>query len=686
MELRIKVYGIEKNIQNNTLSEWDSSGNIPLGWSDYREVKAVGGGNFGYLCSFNYYGHENSYIQIDTTQFIGSYSLYFNYIGIFGFRTKFVDGTYQYHYFSSTTAFKLQKVDLSLTDVDHVRFFKTTNANTYLDFVSLLPEGYPTEISFRNLNVNNILEIDSLTRAIEDDLFSFVSDNISFTIFDGAGDGSHQSIEEMKTSKKLYRMDIYYNNGVKEFNFMYFTDPTNIVKKMQGGLTTYEITAFELTTYFKINGWYLGTLQNTLNADEEIESQEYHYLVEGYNTIEQIINNSILEAKKFLIAEYIPVEEIISDVTVVNSIIESSFSFPGRIIDVYYNAVRDRTFIIVVVSESQLIYEIRFNSLFLIDEKPFGYLTKFVDPGSHILATVAIVGTGYGDINGIHHVIAGSTGYSLYGVYWYYGQDNNLNAHGEYVHHIEIDTLTFYRFGITEEGTPFVSADNPLPQERFTNEVNGIVNDYQFNYNASNFEIHLYDFAGDEIVQYYTPGSILFNNDRSLINYTVSLLPSGLSDYTATNMTFIGLLKDLAIIQNAYFYFTYSGNNIIIVFHSRGYSDDPDSTIISLYSCSKNESTHDFIDYSRFETETFKNLISMKRSLLAYYRNFYGNGLEILKLTVNSILSLSLGDIVTVGGKKYIIRQMEQEIGYKSNSDFIEIPPTYLELMEVKYN
>jgi hypothetical protein len=54
-------------------------------------------------------------------------------------------------------------------------------------------------------------------------------------------------------------------------------------------------------------------------------------------------------------------------------------------------------------------------------------------------------------------------------------------------------------------------------------------------------------------------------------------------------------------------------------------------------------------------------------------------------LTINDVLDLSLGDIVTVEDTKYIIRVLEQEIGYKDESGIIQAPKLFLELMEVKF-
>jgi len=181
--------------------------------------------------------------------------------------------------------------------------------------------------------------------------------------------------------------------------------------------------------------------------------------------------------------------------------------------------------------------------------------------------------------------------------------------------------------------------------------------------------------------------SSYMDNEYTAVSFLSELIPSGIPNYFLIDTTFIGMLIDLAVIQNAFFYFVYktSAGAMELVFQTRAYDTATSTLTLDLNNASDYEETYDYIDYSDFETETFKDIVAMKRSLLAYYRNFYGNGLKIIKLTMNELLDISLGDIVTVEGVLYIIRSLETEIGHKDIGSRIEAPKMYLELMEVLF-
>jgi len=689
MELIITVTEVDKSISNNTLSSWTAAGDVPIGW-DSRNVKAVEGGNFGYLCHFL---DNTAYIKQTLYLTQGRYTIHFNFNGNIQIGYT-ISGSYQYNIYSGTTEinkFEFRSITFDVVDDNFgIRIqMPLINLGAYLDFVSVLPENFPAGLNQSFINTKNILNIDTLSRYIENDLFSFVSDSITLSIFDD-GNSSYTIIKDMLQSGKLFRLNVGYNNGVKWYYLILFCDPSTISKTTENGRSIYNIEAFELASYFKVNGWFLGNLVSELeDVTGEILEQNYYFLVENYNTIEEIIQAGIDEAKKFFIAESVPISSISKDVTVYEKLINSTFNFIGRIVDVWYNEDRDRTFIIVATDENQILYEVRYNSLSQIATKPYTYFTRFVDPVDKVVATVSMVGVDVG--SGIDEEVwqMPVSTYSLYSVYWDYNETGELQARSIYNNHVSYDGNTVFRFGATFDSdnnfNPSVSSENQLPWDRFTANVSGISNSYSFNFQSDIYRIRTFDRANELIDDIYVPGSIINGLNKTTIDATLSLLPVGLSDYKLSNKTFIDMLKDLSVIQNAFFYFNYeiSSSNMQIVFQTRAYETATSQLTLDLNNASKYEETYDYIDYSDFETETFKDIVSMKRSLLAYFRNFYGNGLKIIKLTMNELLDISLGDIVTVEGNKYIIRSLETDIGYKDMTGMIQTPRMYLELMEV---
>ena len=92
MELSIKVIEIEKNIVNNTLSSWTVNGDVPIGWESLG-VKAVEGGNFGYLCHFL---DNTAYIKQTLYLTQGRYTIHFNFNGNIQIGYT-ISGSYQYN-------------------------------------------------------------------------------------------------------------------------------------------------------------------------------------------------------------------------------------------------------------------------------------------------------------------------------------------------------------------------------------------------------------------------------------------------------------------------------------------------------------------------------------------------------------------------------------------------------------
>lgn len=678
MDLSIKIIEIEKNLENNNLSLWNPDGDVPIGW-DSDGVKAVEGGNFGYRCEFL---EDGSYIQQHLNLSNGRYRVYMYYTGHI-----FVNYYYTSVFNRASPAGQWEFWSFEF-DINHSSYLQFTMLEgDMLDYVAIYPSSYPDNLSFSYLNTNNIININNLLTSIENELFSFVSDNLTIEAFDD-NNPDYTILEDMLQANKLFRIDIVYNDGVNSYSFMFFSDPSLISKKIVEGVTNYSIEMFEISSYFKLNGWYLGNLITEYEDETgEVTGQNYYYLVEGYNSISDIIQDGLNQVRRYLIAEYIPIKSFSKSVEVYNKLINTSFDFVGRIVDVWYNEDRDSVFIIVTTQSLQILYRIDYSGLTRISSFSFNYIVRFVNPQDKVVAVVAMQGRDAGSgINESIWALPEST-YILQSAYWDYNENNELESYTDAVGDIIYNSATVFRFGVDSDFTPFVSESNPLPWDRFVNSVTGSNNSYSFNSQNDNYRIRLYNIQGQKIKDIYIPASNINNQNKTQIDATVSLLPIGISDYALSNKTFIDMLKDLAVIQNAFFYFKYkvSADSLQVCFKTRESEAVTSALTLDLNYASSYEETFDYIDYSDFETETFKNIVSMKRSLIAYYRNFYGNGIKIIKLTMNQQLNISIGDIVTVSGNLYIVRTLETVIGYENSGSIIESPKLYIELMEVLF-
>jgi hypothetical protein len=689
MDLSIKVIEIEKNIVNNTLSLWSANGDVPIGWDDSLNVQAVEGGNFGYLCKFLGSGSTNSYISQPLTAY-GEIIIYANFRGrLFVEILTSAGETHYIRYIESIGEYGLLSLNFNNSATGGTlrlsAMIEPENSDnpgimdTYLDFISILPSGYPAALPTSYINTSNITSISDLTLAIERDLFSFVSDSISFEIFED-NNTDYTILEDMLQADKLFRIDIIYDNDVKEYKLIFFTDPSLIKKSIRNGISMYSIEAFEISSYFRVNGWFLGTLKSTIDVlTGEITDQQYNFLVSGYNTIEEIIQAGIDEANKFIIAEYIPVGSIAKLVTTTNKTISSSFQCLGRIVDYYYNPIAKTVYILVYNEDNQQnIYEIKFGSLILVDSFSYDFFIRFdrsyAGSNEIMFKKRSILGNN-GSYNNNEHLM------SLYlpNIIILSYSHVIISPTGEYTH-INDGYIEYVPTQITEVIEEF------LPQITDGEIVNEDVIQYSFTMIQNVSSLRIIGVDGRPVYDQNFNSSYM-DNEYTAVSFLSELIPSGIPNYFLIDTTFIGMLIDLAVIQNAFFYFVYktSAGAMELVFQTRAYDTATSTLTLDLNNASDYEETYDYVDYSDFETETFKDIVAMKRSLLAYYRNFYGNGLKIIKLTMNELLDISLGDIVTVEGVLYIIRSLETEIGYKDIGSRIEAPKMYLELMEVLF-
>ena len=160
-----------------------------------------------------------------------------------------------------------------------------------------------TQIDSLPLDTKYIKEIDNLRRDIEDDLFTFKSDTISFVIKNYTQSGYFSPINFLSQSEKIFRLDMTFHLDSGDKLMRYFVNNDGSVRDKQPASDYVIVTGYELSTLFKDNGWYLGDIQQVEN-----ESASYKFSTNGVKPINEFIPSIEAETKK-LIAKYkIPID------------------------------------------------------------------------------------------------------------------------------------------------------------------------------------------------------------------------------------------------------------------------------------------------------------------------------------------------------------------------------------------
>ena len=123
------------------------------------------------------------------------------------------------------------------------------------------------------LNITQIKNFENFIREVEDDLFTFKSDALSFTIRNYGSDGSYFNTNDFETySDRIFRFDILAtysgaNGSDITKKMVLFSNNDTITKTRQPLSNDLSIQLYELSTLFKDNGWFLGKVTT---EDEEV--------------------------------------------------------------------------------------------------------------------------------------------------------------------------------------------------------------------------------------------------------------------------------------------------------------------------------------------------------------------------------------------------------------------------------
>jgi len=191
----------------------------------------------------------------------------------------------------------------------------------------------------KHLDTTQVKHFDDFTRAIEDDLFTFKSDNMSFTVRHYGSNGDYFNTEDFITySDRIFRFDINMKyidiDGDDIDKKMVMFSNNDTIKRIHTPITDdLTIELFELSTLFKDNGWFLGT-PTTENEGEPEEKTYFKYNtyvsggspdIIGFNvSTADVLTNLTEDIRTLITRHFIPVP--INDFDIGNEIVNSDFT------------------------------------------------------------------------------------------------------------------------------------------------------------------------------------------------------------------------------------------------------------------------------------------------------------------------------------------------------------------------
>ena len=332
--LKIEVSSIANVVTNGNFELWEN--NVPYGWVGYRSgyANTLWGLGVqlvvaeGYVAPFVTQIIPSSNFTTGNSYTIGIWSKHDVKIYVHGTGGMVLEEhndaewTFHEHTFQADGGdITIQLSKINAYDEDGINVCFIDNCFVYSN------DWYPER---KELKMTAIKNFENFTREVEDDLFTFKSDALSFTIKNYGSDGSYFNTNDFETySDRIFRFDILATydgaNGsdiVKKM--VLFSNNDTIHKTRQPKSNDLEIQLYELSTLFKDNGWFLGKVV----TDEEAEETYFRY--NTYNgtdpsimasgvSIDDVLTNIQSDIRDLIRRHFIPVP--LNDFVVNNEIV-----------------------------------------------------------------------------------------------------------------------------------------------------------------------------------------------------------------------------------------------------------------------------------------------------------------------------------------------------------------------------
>ena len=735
--LKIQVSSIANLVGNSDFSRWYE--NVPIGWEvtegtgEVRAIPFEGGfacgivdiesGTETYLTQslgsdftagdvYRLYvvakGSGKIYLEDNSAGWteVENYSFSSNNWDSFGINIPIANGSTEH------------RIKIDAVYNSNIDYFQVNIVNFYkVDWYS---EKKP-------LKIDEITNIEDLSREIEDDIFTFKSDAVTLEVYNyGDSHSSYFNPEDFLTaSYKIYRFDMQfdYEDSITK-DIILFSNNDSIKRIRRPGADIVRLELYELPTIFKDNGWFLGTLTDGKYDDDGDMVEEPYYIYKSHDVGSSVYNANVAIAdvvselqsdiNLLMRQRVIPVRN--TDFTITNNL-----SGDSERINIYYRDVigsgqgeyyivdmvvtpTERKFLMLAPNNnigngngcnSVSIWELKNDSTLT----PTDITIDFPSDAYYM-----ILG---GGVNvAFIHEYNGATVYN-------YNQEDDIDGK-----HIEFATILTYRISIPGSRPVMTKitayGNNTDVDEGDESEYdlvylghlletgnNGIYNEYASSYIDSRGRLTYnlgYDaetdnfawVANNQIEDSY--GNIYLLNgveeysyvdDNGIdlefpVFYATELVSSiyrfpQYYSFKLKNATPSDVLKELAITQDAVWYLDYSGSNIEVNIYKR----DPSTTSPTNWSdrdwLYSNESVR-MIKFDDLRSQLFVNDFERMRDFIGYYNYRYGSGRGEIEAQEWGYHDYGLRDIIRYNDKTYFVKQFSLEnYNYATNFRIFEI-------------
>lgn len=568
-------------------------------------------------------------------------------------------------------------------------------------------------INEEELEKELITEKDNLRVRIEDDLFTFISNDISMELRNVANSG-YMNPMNFITEDKLYAIVIKYNSGtstIPVYQYQYlFTNWDNCSREQTNDSDYISLSFFELSGLLSDMNWYLGRY---IYDPEVSDFGVYNFRTENPLILdkdsplapspapdEDLLNDRLLPAlQNVVVQNMLPVypnninleieDNLLSDIGFISNIdmIDGEGDGKKRLLDYFIDTETDRLFILTIDNiyddgesidgKSVEVYEIANGStpVFIHQFSLVGDLDNFLDIGFiHRWDT-------YPDIAGGHLVVIqvgrqntadikvqkvsykyNSIGDTVFNTHYIYNDFGIIELFNYGKAYIDID-------GLMQKGGTIINAS------WIADNLTALLFNGDYVYTLSNEESYSDDYGSGTRYMVWC-GNMSFNLTK-FPKYLQLIDSAQFIDSTLAN-----IMKEICVTQDALWYFKYTSSNGITLYIRR-------RAIISGEEVVEIDNTTVNSDVKTIGTKlsiiTFDDITSSIyindpyriKVFREWYNAKYGGGKQLKTLTMWDIQNLVLGDVKALSSdsdKYLMIKYLEWD---RENSE------TKVELFEI---
>lgn len=557
------------------------------------------------------------------------------------------------------------------------------------DFIGDISNISMTQMSSLPLYTAHIKEIENLKRSIEDDLFTFKSDDISFVIKNKEISGYFNPEDFKIHSDRIYRLDMTFHLQSGDKLMRYFADNDGSSRSRRAAHNYITVTAYELSTLFTNNGWYLGDV-----TQDENENAGYKFSITEPTPLNDIISSIQTETKRLIAKHKIPLET--HDLYYNDMNLESGETYSGQFHDLEGKQIIDY----VITDESWGDYK---NRVFLLvrEDADNAAVYEISNGELKLIHTWEVLGLGVmeckpEDLAWIHHnEQASPLTLRIYRIWtrtsgdqfrmkilWFEFKSGELELKNS------INDIPYFINNRHNLNKLYIMSNGLY-------SGNGSVDNHTYIYD--NQIIDFNDLIQPGIEQTDTIVFSVFGTDSMIIWDQVTFPYETITTKYAETLTFSmyrfiryiqhvfnnhtvsDIIKELCILQDNIWYLDYD-DGVSVIFEDRksqsGITEEIDTALIE-----EEGSIIKKITFDNLNSEIFTAKKDRMLDLIYYFTGKYGNGKNTVNLDLSGHTSYHLGDRVLYESLQYMINGEEYEDSVQSRTEIKK--RTYLDLFEV---